>query len=263
MVFSQTLASMQPQGTGWSAVLGDDWSQGRATFGGMVAALGNEAMRRLVPADRKLRGLETVFAGPALAGVVRIESEVLRVGKAVTIASARLWSADKIAATLTGTYGMARSTAISRLPAAPVGVPAVQNLPEKTTGAGGAPAFAQHFDLRWAEGAWPFSGSSLNTSKIYVRHRDPAALTESHVIALVDCIPSVILQMLSTPVPSSSLTWTMQFLRHDYGFAPDAWWRIDTEVDSAVEGYSCESCVVLDPNGGPAVLSRQMVAVFG
>jgi hypothetical protein len=73
----------------------------------------------------------------------------------------------------------------------------------------------------------------------------------------------VVLQMLSTPVRSSSLTWTMQFLKHDYGFAPDAWWRIDTEVDSAAEGYSCESCVVLDPSGGPAVLSRQMVAVFG
>jgi acyl-CoA thioesterase len=263
MLFAETLASIQPQEKGWRAIIGEDWSQGRATFGGMVAALGNEAMRRLVPADRKLRGLETVFAGPALAGAVRIESKVLRVGKAVTIASAQVWSADKIAATLTGTYGMARSTAISLLPPVPVGVPAVQNLPQRTAGAGGAPAFAQHFDLRWAEGAWPFSGSSLNTSKIYVRHRDPAALTESHVIALVDCIPSVILQMLSAPVPSSSLTWTLQFLKHDYGFAPDAWWRIDAEVDSAAEGYSCESCVVLDPNGAPAVLSRQMVAVFG
>jgi acyl-CoA thioesterase len=263
MVFSQTLASIQAQGNVWSAIVGEDWSQGRATFGGMVAALGNEAMRRLVPADRKLRGLETIFAGPLLAGAVRIEAEVLRIGKAVTIANARLWSADKIAATLTGTYGIARSTAISLLPAAPLGVPAVQSLPEKTTGAGGAPAFAQHFDLRWAEGAWPFSGSSLNKSKIYVRHRDPAALTESHVVALVDCIPSVILQMLSTPVPSSSLTWTLQFLKHDYGFAPDAWWRIDAEVDSAAEGYCCESCVVLDPSGAPAVLSRQMVAVFG
>jgi acyl-CoA thioesterase len=263
MLFSQTLASIQPQDVGLSAIVGEDWSQGRATFGGMVAALGNEAMRRLVPADRKLRGLETVFAGPVLAGPVRIEAEVVRVGKAVTIASARLWSAEKIAATLTGTYGMARSTAISLLPAASPGVPAVQDLPERTAGTGRAPAFAQHFDLRWAEGAWPFSGTTFNKSKIYVRHRDPAPLTESHVIALVDCIPSVILQMLSTPVPSSSLTWTLQFLKHDFGFAPDAWWRIDAQVDSAAEGYCCESCVVLDPSGVPAVLARQMVAVFG
>ena len=32
MLFSQTLASMQPRDGGWRAVVGEDWSQGRATF---------------------------------------------------------------------------------------------------------------------------------------------------------------------------------------------------------------------------------------
>lgn len=88
-------------------------------------------------------------------------------------------------------------------------------------------------------------------------------MTESHVVALVDCIPSVVLQMMNTPAPSSSLTWTLQFLKHDFPFAPDAWWRIDAEVNSAGEGYSCESSVLFDPTGAPVALSRQMVAVFG
>jgi acyl-CoA thioesterase len=263
MLFSETLASIQPHEKGWRAIVGEEWSQGRATFGGVVAALGNEAMRRSVSPDRQLRELETVFAGPTLAGPVYIEAEVLRVGRAVTIASARLWSEKKIAAIVTGIYGAARSTATSIAPTIATNVRAVENLTLPAAHAIAGPTFLQNFDFRWAEGAWPFSGSSLNKSKIYVRHRDSAALTESHVIGLVDCIPSVILQMLSTPVPSSSLTWTMQFLKHDYGFAPDAWWRIDAEVDSAAEGYSCESCVVLDPSGAPAVLSRQTVAVFG
>jgi acyl-CoA thioesterase len=82
-------------------------------------------------------------------------------------------------------------------------------------------------------------------------------------VALIDCIPSVILQLMSTPAPSSSLTWTVQFLRHDYSFAPGAWWRIDVEVNSAGSGYSCESCVLIDPRGTPAAVARQMVAVFG
>src|ERR1700679_608634 len=142
MLFSQTLASMQPQDNAWGAVVGEDWSQGRATFGGMVAALGNEAMRRLVPPDRQLRGLETVFAGPTLAGAVRIEAEVLRVGKAVTIANARVWSAEKIAATLTGIYGAPRSTSISLLPTVETGLPAAQNLPETPPRALAGPAFA-------------------------------------------------------------------------------------------------------------------------
>jgi acyl-CoA thioesterase len=263
MLFAQTLASIQPQEKGWRAILGEDWSQGRATFGGMVAALGNEAMRRLVPADRQLRELETVFVGPTLAGVVHIEAEVLRVGRAVTIASARLWSADKIAATLTGIYGAARSTAMSIPPTPTAAVLGVEDLPDLGTPPDMGPAFLQHFGFRWAEGTRPFTGSALRRSKTYVRHRDTSALTESHVVALVDCIPSVILQTMSAVVPSSSLTWTVQFIQHDFSFAPDAWWRIDAEIDAAAEGYSCESCVLLNPSGAPAAFSRQMVAVFG
>src|ERR1700736_443418 len=116
MRFSDTLNSIVLHDQGCTAVIGEDWSQGRATFGGMVAALGNEAMRRLVPADRQLRGLETIFVGPTLAGSVQIQAEVLRIGKAVTIAGARLWSDNKVAATLTGVYGAARAAASSIAP---------------------------------------------------------------------------------------------------------------------------------------------------
>jgi acyl-CoA thioesterase len=263
MLFSETLASMQPQDRGWRAHIGEDWSQGRATFGGMVAALGNEAMRRLVPAVRELRGLETTFVGPALAGEVRIEAEILRVGKAVTIASARLWSGGKIAAALTGVYGSARATAFSITPSVADGVRSAADLPERSAADMGAPSFTQHFGYRWAEGARPFGGTTLRTSKTYIRHKDPAPLTESHVVALIDGIPSVVLQLMTTPAPSSSLTWTLQFLRHDYSFSPEAWWRIDAEVNSAGSGYSCETCVLLDPLGEPAAVARQMVAVFG
>lgn len=263
MLFSETLASMQPRDGGWRAVIGEDWSQGRATFGGMVAALGNEAMRRRVPSDRVLRGLEISFVGPALAGEVDLDAEVLRVGKAVTIARARLWSDGKIATTLTGVYGAARAAALSIAPAIADGVAAALALPDRSGAEMGGPSFVRHFGYRWAEGARPFAGSSSRTAKIYVRHQDRAPLTESHVVALIDCIPSVILQLMNAPAPSSSLTWTVQLLRHDYSFAPEAWWRIDAEVDSAGSGYSCESCLLIDPSGAPAALARQMVAVFG
>src|SRR5258708_32936841 len=111
----------------------------------MVTALGNEAMRRLVPADRELRGLETTFVGPALAGEVRIEAEVLRVGKAVTIASARLWSDGTVAATLTGVYGSARATALSITPSVAAGLHPADGLPELSSADQGGPSLAQDF----------------------------------------------------------------------------------------------------------------------
>jgi acyl-CoA thioesterase len=264
MLFLQTLASMRPQDNGFCAEIGEGWSQGRATFGGMVAALGNEAMRRLVPSDRALRGLEVTFIGPLLTGSVRIETEILRIGKVVTIAAARLWSDDKIASSMTGVYGGARATSISISPPTPPRMKDVEQLPDADYPPHlGGPAFLQQFGLRFAEGSWPFSGLSLSRSKAYIRHKDPAALTESHVVALIDCIPSPVMQMMSIRAPSSSLIWTLQFLRHDYSFATDSWWRIDTDIDSAGDGYACQSSLVLDPNGVPAAISRQLVAVFG
>jgi acyl-CoA thioesterase len=69
--------------------------------------------------------------------------------------------------------------------------------------------------------------------------------------------------MMTQMAPLSSMDWTLQFLRHDFNFAPHAWWRIDSEVNAAADGYSSESGIIYDPNGAPAALTRQLVAVFG
>jgi acyl-CoA thioesterase len=263
MLLSQTLATIEPADEGFTASIGEDWSQGRATFGGLVSALGNEAMRRLIPMDRKLRMLQTTFVGPALAGDVRLETKILRSGKVATIAESRLWSADQIAATFTGIYAADRASAIS-FAASPMPQAApVTDLPVSDRPPGTAPSFLQHFDVRWAEGTRPFAGTASNKVKAYIRHKERAPLTESHVVALIDCIPSVVLQMMTKVAPSSSMDWTLQFLRHDYTHAADAWWRIDSEVNAAGDGYSSESGVVYDPNGMPAAFTRQLVAVFG
>jgi Thioesterase-like superfamily len=262
MLFSETLRSLKPSAAGWKADIGEDWSQGRATFGGLVAALGNEAMRQQVAADRPLRGLNVTFAGPVIAGAVDIDAQVLRVGGAATIAHANLSSANAIAATLTGVYGSARSTSITIAPAAAETACPVEDLPDSFLPAGG-PSFLQHFRVRWAEGTRPYTSTPLRRSKAYIRHRDCGALTESHVVALIDCIPSPVLQMMSKPAPASSMIWTLELLSHDYSFAVDEWWRIDTEVSSSVDGYASQTSLISNPAGVAAAYSRQLVAVFG
>ncbi|WP_207285322.1 acyl-CoA thioesterase domain-containing protein, partial [Pseudomonas sp. FW300-N2A2] len=62
-----------------------EWAQGRASFGGLVAALQYEAMRAKVPADRPVRSLAITFVGPVEPEVpVSFEVDVLREGKAVS-----------------------------------------------------------------------------------------------------------------------------------------------------------------------------------
>lgn len=268
MLFSETLATIRAGADGESSLVaqvGSDWTQGRATYGGLVAALGNEAMRRLVPADRPLRGLDVTFVGPVFPGEARLEADVLRVGKAVTIAHARVLSQDQVAATLTGIYGAARPSALAIAPSTPLVAPTPDEVaasisPWKSE----RPHFTQHFDVRWIEGSHtPFVGNPVSSSRAYIRHRDSAALTETAVVGLLDCIWTPSLQMLNAVTPSSSLNWRLEFLRHDYNFAPQAWWRIDTQTRAAAEGYIHHDSVVLDPNGAPVAYSHQLVAVFG
>jgi len=250
---------------GYSAEVGADWAQGRASFGGIVAAFGNEAMRRIIPADRLLRGLDVTFVGPVLPGPIRLISEILRVGRAVTIATSRLYSKDEVAATFTGIYGAARPSALIVEPSAVCDLVPPENLTSaRISNNPAAPQFVQHFEIRWAQGSHrPFAGLAMTQSKAYIRHRNAFALTESHVVALMDCIFSPALQSLNSVAQSSSLTWRLEFVRHDYSFAPDAWWRIDTQTNAAADGYISQSSVVLNPAGVPAAFSHQLVAVFG
>ncbi|MBM0104014.1 thioesterase family protein [Steroidobacter sp. S1-65] len=262
MQFSEILSSIGATGDECHVTVSDDWLQGRATFGGLVAAVGNEAMRRLVPRDRVLRSLQTTFVGPAGAGTWRIRARVLRVGRAVTLAQCEVLDGDQVVAVQVGVYGIERESAVLVKPVAVESPRKVEEINEVRFDPERAPAFVQHFALRWAQGAKPFS-STRSASKVFIRHRDPSPLTESHIVALVDCIPSPALSMFKAPAPGSSLVWMLEFFEHDLEFGPEAWWRIDSDIDAATGGYVNQTGLLHDPNGRPVALSRQLVAVFG
>ena len=260
--FSQILQSLHGSDGSFTLQVSEDWGQGRATFGGLVAAAGNEALRRGVPADRPLRSLQTTFVGPATAGTWQLRTRVLRVGRAVTLAHCDVIVGGQVAAVIVGVYGADRESVVTaRLE--PLTAPRrVDELTDMRFDPVTLPAFVQHFALRWAEGARPFS-ATRSRSKAYIRHRDSAPLTESHVIALIDCIPTPALSMFHAPAPSSSLVWTLEFLEHRYDFPPAAWWRIDTDIDAARDGYVTQTGILHDPTGRPVAITRQLVAVFG
>jgi acyl-CoA thioesterase len=263
MLLSEILASLQPADSGLSAAVSDDWSQGRATFGGLIAAIGNAAMRTMVPAERPLRSLQTTFVGPASHGTWQIKVRVLRMGKTVTLAACDILDRNEIVATQVGVYGTGRASAVCLRPAT-VGAPRqIDELRDMRYRPGVTPEFIQHFAIRWSEGNRLFSGSGNAPTKAFIRHRDPAPLSESAIIALIDCIPTPALSMLTTPAHGSSLVWTLEFFEHNFDFSPQAYWRIDTNLDAACDGYVNQTGVLNDPDGRPVALSRQLFAIFG
>lgn len=263
MLFSEILDSIRFDGAIGEVTVTNDWSQGRAIYGGLVTAVGNAAMRKLVPQERLLRSLQTTFVGPAGPRTWKIKAEVLRVGKAVTLARCDIIDDDQVAATLTGVYGGPRQSIVTVRPPAAEAPRKVEDINEVRFQPGVAPDFVQHFALRWAQGAKPFSGSASTPSKAFIRHRDTTPLTESHVVGLIDCIPTPAMSMFKAPAPASSLVWTLEFFEHQFDFSPEAWWRIDTDIDAADGGYVHQTGLLHDPTGKPIALSRQLFAVFG
>ena len=246
------------------AIVDEDWAQGRTVFGGLIAALANAAMRTGIPADRPLRALQIVYVGPNSPGAIDFAPQVLRAGKAVTLASCTVRSGGETSATVTAMYGTARTSMLNIQPAADRLTLMPDQLVDVPRSAG-LPSFTQHYHQRWARGAFPFSRAKDSKMSVYVRYRDEEAapLTETHAIALMDAIPSPALALLETPSPASTLSWTLEMLDHQYDFGVDRWWRLDAAVDAAADGYVAHSSQVVNPAGRVAAISRQVVVVYG
>ena len=118
MQFNEILSSIRGPDENLVVTVSDDWLQGRATYGGLVAAVGNEAMRKFVPRDRPLRSLQTTFVGPAGPGDWSLRARVLRAGKAVTLAQCEVIEGGQVVAVQTGVYGADRESAVLVKPTA-------------------------------------------------------------------------------------------------------------------------------------------------
>lgn len=248
-----------------SFTITDDWLQGRSSFGGLQAAFALAAMRALTAVAAPLRVLQTTFIAPVGGGEVRVTARTLRAGKSVTHVEARLMQGEDTACLVVGIFGAARESAIQvpmAVREAPNGPGGLKDLPFAK---GLAPNFTQHFHWRWAIGGWPYSGSAEPFTRIWLRHRAPtgSALFDAEIafVALADAVPSPALSMMKVPKTSSSLTWSLELLR-DTPPQGDGFWRIDSDIHQAKEGYVAQTAIVVAPDNQPVALSRQAVVVF-
>lgn len=95
------------------------WAQGRAAFGGLMAALVYEAMRLKLCDSRPARSLAITFVAPAAADVpIRFEVEVLREGKAVSTLLGRAVQEGQVVTLVQGSFGAGRPSVV-QVPALP------------------------------------------------------------------------------------------------------------------------------------------------
>lgn len=194
-----------------SAVIDAGWGQGRAAFGGLMAALTYQGLEQALAPRAPLRALAVSFVAPGTPGTASIEVELLRQGRSATQSLARISQEQGVCTTVQASHGAPRSSLIAieapRAPALP-GPDAGQVLPWRE---GVVPDFTRHFELVFVDGGLPFSGEGSGEMSGWVRFREaPARMGIAHVLALLDAWPPAVLPMYQQPAPIDLLSciWT-------------------------------------------------------
>ncbi len=250
-----------------AVVIPAEWGQGRASFGGLIAALAFEAMRAKVPQGRPVRSLAITFVGPVAPHVpVSFQAEVLREGKAVSQMLLRAVQDGQVVTVVQGSFGASRASAVDvAAPAAPEITP-VEQCQELPYVPGVTPEFTRFLAMRWGIGGMPFSNNPSRQMGGWVRLRGEQAaqpLDEAYLLALVDAWPPAVLPHLSSPAPGSSLTWTIEFVQPLQALTTEQWCLYRAEIEHARDGYGHVAAAMWSPAGDLLALSRQTVTVFG
>ncbi|WP_447591631.1 acyl-CoA thioesterase [Aquipseudomonas campi] len=242
------------------------WGQGRATFGGLVAAMIYEAIRAKVPTGRPVRSLSITFVGPMqMNEPVAFEVEVLREGKAVSQMLGKAVQQGAVVAIMQGSFGASRPSVVtvSSIPApAMKPVEECQELPyiKDVT-----PEFTRFLAMRWGLGGLPFTNNPSREMGGWVRLRSDVShdkVTEAHLLALVDAWPPAVLSHLKAPAPGSSLTWTIEFVQPVANLTTHDWCLYEAKIEHARDGYGHVSAGLWSPSGELLAISRQTVTVF-
>lgn len=260
--FSTVTAPARADDTTWTTTITEDWTQGRATFGGVLSGLALRVLDDVVDGERTLRSVLVSFVGPASPGPVTVTARVLRAGRALTQAEARVSQDGRELAVVVAAYGALRQTGIA-WPAAERGeVPPPESLPVFPYLPGITPVFTQHFDYRWATERYPFTGADQPAICGHLRPAEgEGPVDAAMVLALIDAWPAPVLSLAQGPAPASTVTWMVDLVG-PIDPDPTRFWFFEGAATAAGEGYADIHGKLYGPEGRLVATSRQLVAEF-
>lgn len=246
-----------------STSFGESWSQGRSAFGGIAACFAVTAMRQLLNSPQPIRSLMVSFLAPLPPGQINVDARKLRQGRNVTQLSADVISDGNICLQAMAVFGKPRTAlkVAAKYPFAPK--PRDQGLAFEAN-AKRLPTFLKYFDGYWVDGGLPFTGGSNRNLSMWVRHRtDMTSMPTEKLVVIADIPPPVILSHYEKPpVPSSSLTWSLEFVMPPEEAAGD-WFYLEYYLEAAADGYTQQAGKIWDESGQLCALSRQCMVYFG
>lgn len=239
------------------------WTQGRATYGGLVGALLYSRMAAVLGAPAVLRSAALSFVGPVAAGPATVTARLLRQGKSVLQMEAHLLQGGEVMAAMLASFGAPRESALAVEAPPPPRFRPPETAPPLRYVPGVTPEFLQHVDLRWAHGDLPFAGSALAELGGWMRLNEAGAgFDYADLFLLGDAWPPAVLPMVKGVAPGSSLSWTLEPICLPAGKTSGHWWQYQAKTEYFHDGYGHCAAQIWDDEGRLVAISRQTVVVF-
>lgn len=239
------------------------WAQGRATYGGLVGALLYARMAAVLGVPAVLRSAALSFVGPVATGPATVTARLLRQGKSVVQMEAHLLQDGEVQAAMLASFGAPRESALAVAAAPAPAFTAPDDSRALTYIPGLTPEFLQHFEVRWAHGDFPFTGSALPELGGWMRLREAAGpLDYAALFLLGDVWPPAVLPLVKGVAPGSSMTWTFEPVQLPADRSGGDWWQYQATTDVLHDGYGHCAARIWDDRGNLVALSRQTVVVF-
>lgn len=240
----------------------DSWTQGRSAFGGLSAAFAVTGMRKILDSDLPMRSLMVSFIAPLPSGEVEVQAAIQRQGKNVTQMTGSVYSGGNLCLQAMAAFGTARNELV--IPAERAHPAAKDSGIKISDHSRRLPGFLGYFDGAWVNEGLPFSGQRSQQLNMWVRHRsDMSQFPVEKLVAIADIPPPVILSYFDKPpVPASSLTWSLEFVKSPEQIDSD-WFYLEFTAEAAAEGYTQQSGRIYSEDGELCALSRQCMVYFG
>lgn len=243
--------------------------QGRALFGGLVAAAGVRCLRQQGQ-SQALRSLNVQFIGPAQTENLHVTGAVVRAGKNITHARAEIANGAETQTLLQMSFGDDRQSHEYDDQAVDGLVPARAQAPDALTPfpyiANLTPEFTQHLEMCWTPSVLPFSGSpggELN-AWLRLRHMPESVGLDGEMLAimLLDAPPSPVLPQMHAPAPLSSVSWSSFFQADPRQSRLDGWWFYRSRLLHAAGGFAYDQRWLWDSDGRLVAQANQVCAFF-
>ncbi len=248
MSLPDLLAAAHCDGTALTAVIGDDWLQGRTAYGGVSAAIALAAAKAAFDDLPPLRSAQIAFVGP-LAGEVTATPQLLRRGKSSVFAAVDVAGEHGIGLRALFLFMAPRESAIVH-----------DDLPMPDIAMGDAPmslerlpGFLRNFDVM----PWQRGKGSLHAWR-RLRARD-ALDPEIELVAVADALPPAAMSLIDDWGPISTTAWQLNVI---HAAPSDGWFLLESVADQAADGASAQSMAIWNHDGHTVATATQSVALF-